>query len=70
MLSIKTFLLKYYSKEYKSIILILAVFVLISIAGVSASAANNTAISSEDTQYNLKINENNQVIEQTDTMKI
>ena len=53
--------------NYKSIIiLILALFVLISIAGVSASDANDTAISSEDTQYNLQINDNNQVIEQTD----
>ena len=57
--------------KYKSIILlILAVFVLISIAGVNASEINDTAISSEDTQYNLQINENNQAIEQTDNDEI
>ena len=53
--------------KYKNIIiLILAVFVLISIAGVSASDTNDTTISSEDAQYNLQINDNNQVIEQID----
>ena len=79
----KTFFSRYYSKEYgimefkKSIILIMLAVFLISIAGVSASDVNETAIASEDTatieisqNEKITLNDDNQAIGQTNDKEI